>query len=203
MARPRLISDETIIAKAYELLMERGASGLTFETLGAQVGLVPAALVRRFKNKQELILQIDRYALERTSKKLAEAMDETSSPVEAIIAQFTAELGFASTLEKYANGQEFLLMDFRQKVLYDNYQMSFEQRHQQVIELLQKAQAQGELSKIDDIPELARHLEVILHGAGHVWAMTQENTIEDTIRRHVELALKPYRKPKGAHMMRA
>jgi AcrR family transcriptional regulator len=197
MARPKLVSDQNIIAAAYELLMEQGLRGLTFESLSSQVGLVPAALVRRFKSKQALLLEVDRYALERTNDKVAEAMEKTLSPIEAILAQFTTELEFASTLEKFANGQEFLLMDFRHQDLYSNYQISFEQRHQQVVELLQKAQDAGELQKIADVAELARHLEMLLHGAGHVWAMTRDVPIEQYIRRHVLIALKPYRKERS------
>jgi AcrR family transcriptional regulator len=197
MARPRLVSDQTIITVAYDLLMSHGLRGLTFETLAAHVGLVPAALVRRFKNKQELILQIDRYALERTNVKVVEAIEKTASPIEAIIMQFTTELAFASTLEQFANGQEFLLMDFRNKKLYDNYQVSFEHRHQQVIDLLRQAQAVGELKKEGDMSDLARHLEMIAHGAGHVWAMVQDAPIEEYIRHHVVLALTSHYAIKG------
>ena len=197
MSRPRLVSDQTIITAAYDLLMEQGPRSLTFESLASRVGLVPAALVRRFKNKQQLLLQVDRHGLERTNAKVAEAMEDKKSPIDAIIAQFTAELAFASSLERFANGQEFLLMDFREKDLYGNYRVSFEHRHQQIIELLQQSQAAGELEAIDDASELARHLEMLLHGAGHVWAMTQEEPIETYISQHVQLALQPYRKKKG------
>jgi len=194
MARPRSVSDQTIIAAAYDLLMEQGPRSLTFESLAKRVGLVPAALVRRFKNKQQLLLQVDRHGLERTNAKVAEAMDDKKSPIDAIIAQFTAELAFASSLERFANGQEFLLMDFREKDLYSNYRVSFEHRHQQIIELLRQSQSAGELEEIDDTSELSRHLEMLLHGAGHVWAMTQEGPIEAYIKQHVLLALEPYRK---------
>ncbi|HEU5121219.1 MAG TPA: TetR family transcriptional regulator [Candidatus Saccharimonadales bacterium] len=194
MARPRSITDQDIIAEAYDLIMELGPTKLTFEKLGARVGLVPAALVRRFKTKQQLIVEIDRYALARTDTKVQTAMDEASSPINAILAQFTTELSFASSIERFANGLEFLLMDFRDKDLYTNYQVSFKHRHEQIIELLQKAQESGELEAIDDIEGLARHLEMILHGSGHVWAMTQEGPIEDYISQHINIALKPYKK---------
>lgn len=200
MARPRLVSDQTIIAAAYEILMEQGPRNLTFESLANRIGLVPAALVRRFKNKKQLLLQVDRYGLERTNTKVAEAMEDKKSPIDAIIAQFTAELAFASNLERFANGQEFLLMDFREKDLYNNYRRSFEHRHQQIVELLRQSQAIDELGQIDDISKLARHLEMLLHGAGHVWAMTQEDPIEIYLRQHVLLALEPYRKKKGEKM---
>lgn len=197
MARPRSVADQTIIAEAYELIMERGPSGLTFEKLGARVGLVPAALVRRFQTKQRLLLEVDRYALERTNADVQKATSSTSSPIEAILAQFTAELGFASNVERFVNGQEFLLMDLRDKNLYANYQVSFRRRHQQVIQLLQEAQTKGELGGIADFDQLARHLQMILHGSGHVWAMTQQGSIEIYISEHIELALAPYRKHKS------
>lgn len=194
MARPRLVSDQTAISAAYELLMERGPGGLTFENLAAKVGLVPAALVRRFKNKHQLLLLVDQYALERTNAKVEEAMEGAASSVDAIIAQFTTELAFASSVDSFANGQEFLLMDLRDKALYDNYHISYEHRHKQVVELLDKAVSEGELTDLPSTAQMARHLEMILHGAGHVWAMTQDGPIEEYIRQHVYLALQPYRK---------
>lgn len=196
MARPRLITDQAIIAEAYELLMDQGPHNLTFERLGKRVGLVPAALVRRFKTKKLLVAEIDRYALKKTITEAQKAMSETSSPIDSIIAQFTTELSFASTVERYANGLEFLIMDLRDKNLHTNYRISFEQRHQQIVELLKEAQSAGTLESIEDVDELARHLQMIFHGSGHVWAMTEEGPIEDYISHHVQLALRPYQKKK-------
>ena len=203
MARPQSISDQAILAEAYELLMDQGLGNLTFERLGACVNLVPAALVRRFKSKQNLLLEVDRYALEQTDIKLEEARKKTASPIDAILAQFNAILDFASSVGRFANGQEFLVADFRDKNLYTNYQASFEHRHEQITEMLKEALKTGELKDIDNIDELARHLEMILHGSGHVWAMTQEGPIESYISHHVQLALEPYKrnsKPKQAAM---
>ena len=197
MARPQSISDKHILAAAYELLMETGPKGFTFEKLGNKVGLVPAALLKRFSNKQQLILATDCYALEMTNREVAEAMTTTKSPIDAIIAQFTAQLAFASTIERFANGQEFLLAGFRIKELYDNYRISFERRHAQVETLLQQATKDGYLQGIEDYSELAQHLIMLLHGSGHVWAMTQKGLIEVYIRQHVLLALRPYCKMKG------
>jgi AcrR family transcriptional regulator len=192
MARPRSISSQDILAEAYELLMEVGPGKFTFERLGEKVGLVPTALIRRFKNKRQLMLEIDRYALELTNKEVFKAIRETQSPIEAIIVQFITEMRYASTIERFANGQEFLLHDFRDKDLYDNYRISFERRHLQIAQLLMRAQQDGLLTGIDNINELARQLEIVAHGAGHVWAMTGEYTIDECIRRYVNLTLRPY-----------
>ncbi len=192
MSRPRSISSQDIVAEAYELLMEAGPGKLTFERLGEKVGLVPAALIRRFSSKKQLMLEVDRYALELTNTEVYRAIRETQSPIEAIIMQFITEMQYASTIERFANGQEFMLHDFRDADLYKNYRVSFERRHLQIVQLLMRAQEDGMLVGIGNINGLARQLESVAHGAGHVWAMTQEYTIDKTIRRYITLALKPY-----------
>jgi AcrR family transcriptional regulator len=172
--------------------MEVGPSHFTFERLAQKVNLVPAALIRRFKNKKQLMLDIDRFALELTNKGVYKAIQETQSPIEAIIAQFVAEMKYATSVERLANGQEFLLHDFRDKDLYNNYRLSFERRHLQVVHLLMRAQREGLLVTFENLNELARQLEMIAHGAGHVWAMTGEYALDECIRRYVQLTLKPY-----------
>ncbi len=193
MARPKSIEDQELIEAAYELLMEYGPKGLTFESLGQKVGLVPAALVRRFANKRALLMEVDRYALARSNARLEEVMAKQASPIDAILAGFVAELSFASTIERFIHGQEYLLMDLADKDLYANYHVSFKQRHEQVAALLKSAQERGEISKDIDVQEFARFLQMILHGAGHVWAMSQEGPIEDYINHFVQMAIKPYK----------
>jgi AcrR family transcriptional regulator len=199
VARPKKVSDEQLVASAYELLMEHGPKSLTFEKLGEKVGLVPAALVRRFKNKQGLLMEVDRYAVARSSAYRKEAMDAHDSPIDAILAGFITELSFATTLENFIHGVEFLLMDLADKDLYDNYHVSFRMRHKEVADLIRKAQAKGELSADINPEEISRLLQLIVHGSGHVWAMSQEGPIEDYINHFVRLALKPYRPPYNAN----
>jgi AcrR family transcriptional regulator len=193
MARPRTITDEALLEAAYGLVMAYGPKGLTFEKLGEKVNLVPGALVRRFSNKHKLLAETDRYALNRSSAKLHKVMARHDAPVDAIIAGFVEEMSFATTIQRFINGQEYLLMDLADKDLYSNYHESFHQRHQEVKELLEKAQLRGELSNEIDTKELAQFLQLILHGAGHVWAMDQKGPIENYISKYVQLALKPYR----------
>jgi AcrR family transcriptional regulator len=192
MARPKTITDQKLIEAAYDLIMAQGPQGLTFERLGQEVGLVPAALVRRFANKQQFMAEVDRYALARSNESLKAVLAREDSPIEAIIAGFVAELSFATTIERFIHGQEFLLMDLATPDLYANYQASFTHRYKTVVKLLQTAQERGELSSSVDVHELARLLQTILHGAGHVWAMSQEGPVEDHINKYVRLALKPY-----------
>lgn len=193
MARPQTITDEALVKTAYELVMAHGPKGLTFEKIGEKAGLVPAAVVRRFRNKQRLLLEVDRYALARSNAKLQATMNAADSPIDAILAGFIAELSFATTVHRFIHGQEYLLMDLADQDLYANYHASFHERHKQVQKLLEDAQARGDLSDSVNAKEFAQFLQMILHGAGHVWAMDQNGPIENYIRKYVQLALKPYR----------
>jgi AcrR family transcriptional regulator len=193
MARPKTVTDEALVEAAYELVIAGGPKILTFEKLGERVGLVPAALVRRFSSKHRLLAEVDKYALARSNEKLQMIMAQHDSPIDAILAGFVAEMSFASTIERFIHGQEWLLMDLADKDLYTNYHASFHERYAQVQKLLKQAQARGEISSDIDTKELAQFLQMILHGAGHVWAMDQEGPIEDYINKYVQLALRPYR----------
>jgi AcrR family transcriptional regulator len=192
MARPRRVADKDILEAAYDIIMQEGPGGLTFEALSSQTGLVPAALVKRFKNKKQLIAAIDRYGLERTNVALKEAMERHDSPIEAIIAGLVAEMAFARTLKGYVSGQSFLLMDLSDPELYDNYHVSFHERQKQSEELLEKAKRRGLLRSDVDSKQLAILFQIIQQGSGHVWAMSQDKEISDYIKKYVRIVLDPY-----------
>jgi AcrR family transcriptional regulator len=192
MARPRRVADKDILEAAYDIIMQDGPSGLTFEALSAKAGLVPAALVKRFQNKKQLIAAIDRYALERTNVVLKEAMERHDSPIEAIIAGLVAEMSFARTLKGYVSGQSFLLMDLSDPDLYDNYHVSFHERQKQSRDLLEKAKQHGLLHSDADSKKLAVLFQIIQQGSGHVWAMTQDKDMADYIKEYVQIVLSPY-----------
>jgi AcrR family transcriptional regulator len=197
VARPRTVSDEAIIEAAYQLVVSNGPKGLTFKRLGEEVNLVPAALARRFTSKQALLLEVDRFAFARSNARLQEVRNQAGSPIEAILASFIAELSFVTTIERFIHGEEYLLMDLGDRDMYANYHLSFHERHRQVAELLREAQQRGEIDAAIDVNEFAQFLQMILHGAGHVWAMDQKAPIEKYITKYVQLALQPYKGNKG------
>lgn len=192
MSRPQRVLTDDILRTGYELIMAHGPRQLTFSRLGQELGLVPAALVKRFKNKQQLLAAIDRYALERSNQAMVVALEQHNSPIEAIIALVVAELSFATSIEKFVNGQSFLLLDFSEPELYVNYRISFDQRHQHIADLLMQAQERGIIKPHVDCDELARLLEAVQHGLGHLWAMTQKASIATYMDHYIRLALQPY-----------
>ena len=56
MARPRLISDDTILDATRQVLAELGPAKLTLAAVGSRVGLAPSTLMQRFGSKRGLLL---------------------------------------------------------------------------------------------------------------------------------------------------
>lgn len=58
MPRPKLHSDETILAAAQQVLLTKGPSGFTLSDVANAVGISRAALIQRFKDKDTLHLKV-------------------------------------------------------------------------------------------------------------------------------------------------
>lgn len=192
MTRPRTVPTDTILRAAYGIIMSEGPRALTFSRLSAEFELVPAALVKRFKSKRQLLVAVDCYALEQSNSAMQHTLQLHGSPIDAIIAMLVNELSFATSTENFVHGQSFLLLDFTYPELYVNYRVSVKQRHQHIVELLGQAQKKGILQPAVPVEELARMLQLVQQGAGHLWAMTQEEPIAAYMERYIRFALQPY-----------
>lgn len=56
MSRTKKISDSRVLDMAFDVISKEGFQSFTFEQVGKAVGLSPATLVKRFKNKKRLAL---------------------------------------------------------------------------------------------------------------------------------------------------
>lgn len=192
MSRPRRITNEAIYEAAHEIIMEHGLDSLTFQALSDAAGLVPAALVRRFKSKQRLLVEVDRYCLETAANVLAEAAGRFESALDAIVYGLSSEMKFAVSAKVYINGLAFLLKSLDSPELYKNYQAAFKRQEDDIRQLLEKAVMQNELAQDVDCAKLAKLLQITQQGACHMWIMLQEEPIERCIERNLRTLLRTY-----------
>jgi AcrR family transcriptional regulator len=192
MSRPRRVTNDVICKAAHDIIMQHGPRSLTFQSLSEATGLVPAALVRRFRTKQQLLLEVDTYWLEAAADTLAEASLRHDSPLEAIIDALSSEMNFATSADMYINGLAFLLEGLASPNLYTNYQTEFKRRQKDIEHLLEAAKKKRELRSDVDSRELSRLLQITQQGACHMWIMTQTESIESSIERYLRVALRPY-----------
>lgn len=193
MSRPRRITNEAIYEAAHNIIMQYGPDKLTFQTLSDSTGLVPAALVRRFKSKEQLFIEVDTYCLETGANTFAEAAERFDSPLGALVYGLSNEMKFAISASVYINGLAFLLKSLGSAELYKNYQVAFRRQTDDIRRLLEKAVAQKELKRDTNCTELAKLLQITQQGACHMWIMSQEEPIEKCVERYLRTLLMTYR----------
>jgi AcrR family transcriptional regulator len=117
MPRPKLLSDEDVLAKAHRLLHEAGPEALTFARVATVAGLSASTLVQRFGSKAGLMQGTLLYAWDRLDEKtarLAVAVPKTPKGAVALLVGLSRDYG---GVEAYAEGLLILREDIRDPVL--------------------------------------------------------------------------------------
>ncbi|MCR5888197.1 TetR/AcrR family transcriptional regulator [Hymenobacter sp. J193] len=82
---PASTLQQTILEETQQLFLQHGISGLPLDALIQHLKISPATFRGMFADKDDLVLQVARYDLERQKKEHAALFAQTSSPVERIL----------------------------------------------------------------------------------------------------------------------
>ncbi|WP_344111723.1 helix-turn-helix domain-containing protein [Kribbella alba] len=192
MARPRLISDDTILDATRQVLAELGPAKLTLAAVGARVGLAPPTLMQRFGNKRGLLLASAARSPLMVLRAAEEAEARNTSPLATLRDFALSSVAHIKHREELGNGLGFVQLDvadpeFREHALAHSAAIV-----DSCARLLQAAQAAGELKPDADVPALARLTLVCFNGALQVWAVNGWGSLTDFMRDQLELLLSPY-----------
>ncbi|MFC5261389.1 TetR/AcrR family transcriptional regulator [Kribbella qitaiheensis] len=195
MARPRLISDDTILDATRQVLAELGPTKLTLAAVGARVGLAPPTLMQRFGSKRGLLLASAARSPHMVQLAAAEAEARNTSPLAGLRDFALSSVAHIKHREELGNGLAFVQLDvadpeFRAHALaHSNAIVESSAR------MLRAAQEAGELKADADVPALARLTLVCFNGALQVWAVTGWGLLTDFLRDQLDLVLSPYLAP--------
>ena len=94
MARPKLHSDDTILAAAQKVLLVKGPSNFTLSDVAREVGISRAALIQRFTDKATLHLKVMERSTQEVRDYLAEVPQETGlDPLWALLKDLIDGMG--------------------------------------------------------------------------------------------------------------
>jgi len=190
--RPRLASDEEILAGALRAITRLGPAKLTLADVAKEVGLSPAALVQRFGSKRGLLLALASQGAE-GNRSIFETLGTTHrSPVAAILAMADCMTQLGATPEEIANSLAFLQIDLTDPEFHRFALASSAQIHEGIRALVAKGIRAGEIVKCD-ASRLARALQAAMNGSLLNWAIHREGALRGWIRRDLETVLRPYR----------
>lgn len=180
MPRPKLHSDEAILDAARAVLKRQGPSDFTLNDVAIEVGISRAALIQRFKNKDNLL----RSTLARSVDQTREHLDRI--PVDCSIEGLRAFLAELCRVMGSGSGFETHLLIAWQEARDAELNRLSQKRYTLVKEALAKRIP-------PDFPltpeEGASLLQCILGGSAMQWLVFTDGRLDEYMKKFVNLAL--------------
>jgi AcrR family transcriptional regulator len=200
--RPRLTSDEAILAGLIRALGRLGPARLTLVDVAREAGVSPATLVQRFGSKRGLLLAMAASAAEANRQEYAALRRAHPSPTACLLALGDCMVRFMGTPEEISNALAFLQMDLTDADFRRHAVAAAEIGDAELRAIIADAVTAGELRGCEPAP-LARVLGATLHGSLVSWAIRRKGTPGEWIRKDLETILRPYRTGWRARAARA
>ncbi len=194
--RPRLASDEQIVAVTGRVIGRVGPGDFTLADVARELKISPATLVQRFGSKRGLLLAVAALASAGVDACFAQARAAHRSPLEALISSFSDTTHWVESPEALANHLAFLQMDLTDPDFYRYALESGRKIEAGTVALLDEAIAAGELVACDTT-RVARTLNATFHGSMVAWAIFRQGKLQAWVRRDLETLLEPYRAKKN------
>jgi AcrR family transcriptional regulator len=194
--RPRLTSDESILAGAARAIGRLGPARLTLADVAREVGVSPATLIQRFGSKRGLLLALASAGAEGNRQEFTALRRAHSSPTAALLAMADCMTQFFATPEEISNGLAFLQIDLTDPEFHHLALASAQTVDAEIRKLIADALKAGELAGCQPA-RLARVLQAALHGSLVSWAIHRKGALRDWLRKDLETVLQPYRKPRA------
>ena len=192
MPRPRVATDQQIIAGTIAAIGKHGPAKLTLAHVADEVGITPAALVRRFGSKAGLLAAVAADAADYADSAFDEAARVSASPVDALLGGLASFAGDIKTRTELANHLAMLQLDIADPTLREQAARQARTVLDRIGALLSDAADAGQLST-DDPALLADAIYTTYSGALITWAIDGRGDLGGWIRQKVENILQPYR----------
>jgi AcrR family transcriptional regulator len=190
--RPRKVSDEEVFAAAQRVMARVGPGELSLTEIAAEAGVTAGALVQRFGSRRELLLAVVEQWAEGTREMLEGLRNPRGSPLAALRDYAECMAAMGETPGALAHHLSYLQMDLTDPDFRRHLRRSAEVTRATLAGWLAEAVARGELREDTDVPALARLLEATVGGSLLSWAVHQEGSASDWLRRDLEALLAPH-----------
>nr|BFD66905.1 hypothetical protein HAGR004_19270 [Bdellovibrio sp. HAGR004] len=191
MARTKKISDSEVLIKAFDVISREGFESFTFEQVAKVTKLSPAALVKRFKNKQRLALLARNQKWDENLKLMDPQAIDHLHGLDGLY-EFLRIIAASVDSKRLGEhlrwlGTEAQDIRARKKVgVYFNETRHILQR------LLNEAIKNKELRRIENPADFAMTLEALVQGSIFQFAYLNESSIEHHLRERIKSALHGY-----------
>ncbi|MCC7125179.1 MAG: helix-turn-helix transcriptional regulator [Acidobacteria bacterium] len=191
--RPRTAPDSCILDAAARLLARFGPARMRLEDVAREVGLAPATLLLRFKSKRNLLLSVADHCTAGMAEQFRERRRRNPSALHTVteVCELVREL--AEEPQQLANLLAFLQLSFEDPAFRERAQRHDVALATAITELLDEAQARGEMRRTDSVP-LAHAVIAMVRGSLLTWSALGRETAPDAwVRGDLETLLGSFR----------
>lgn len=202
VGRRRTVSDDEILFATMNAMGRHGPIDLTLAHVADAVGVTPAALIKRFGSKRDLLLAVSRAGSAGMGAAFTQLRASATSPLAALIDATTQLARATRSPEEAAHHLAFLHTD----VTDADFRAPMLEMTRATLAgyaaLIEDAITKKELRACDARP-LARVLYAVVGGSMITWAVVRKGTAESWVRADIEAALAPYRASREGALPRA
>jgi AcrR family transcriptional regulator len=192
MPRPRKHTDEELVAAAARVIAARGPHQLTLTDIGREAGISPATLSQRFGSKRGLLLAVAASGPAVIGNAFSEASGRSRTPLGALEGALTSLAASVSDPDEVANHLAFLALDLASPDFREHAALDTGALRAGIDALIKEAATAGHVV-VRSRPPLVELVQASYHGALLMWAIERDGSAAERVRRHVRLALAPYR----------
>jgi AcrR family transcriptional regulator len=182
------MSDEAIYLAGLAVLTEHGSDGITLARVAALLGVTPAAVRQRLGSKRGLLVEMARRRAEQTEGRFAAARAACSSPLEALLAAFAAQLDQIREPQRLAHAISAYTDNVGDPDMRAAFAAELASMEGHVGDLLAEAAACGEIAG-PVTAELVSTLLAAVEGTMLIWSIAPRGDIEQRIDEAVRVVL--------------
>lgn len=196
LGRPRLITDEAILAALGRAIARVGPSRLTLSEVASEAGVTAPAIAQRFGSKRNLLLAFAAQAPKLVPESFARARASHPTPLAALLADPLGAANVMASPGALANHLAFLQLELADPEFRQHTLEHASVTREQIRQLLDDAIEQGELRQCDT-RALSQALLVAHNGTLVTWAIFREGQLAPALRNQLEFVLAPFRAAAG------
>ena len=192
MPRPRIVSDDEILAAVTRVISRVGPTKLTLSEVAKEVGIAQATLIQRFGSKRAMLLGLHEGDAPAVRRQLR-ASEPGASLLDNLVTNLVSLAGPVADPVAFSHHLAVLHQDLSDPEFHEQARNHAQAMREEIQTLLNKAIQRGELRPVD-LAQLARSVQTTYNGALITWAIERETTLAEWMRSELEALLKPWRK---------
>lgn len=178
MVRPREFQDEVIFHGVYRALCKKGYGQLALTDITHEMNISPAALMKRFGSKKNLLLAYSDYVIELTKQAFHDASLSDQSPIEALKTVFRDAVSHMKDPVELANHTSFYLEGTNDPDLLEKTRYRLQLIDEFTRRMLNQAITNNEIVPCD-VARVSRVLQAAISGAMLIWIKESDRSLDE------------------------